>query len=250
MRKIIFYALTLSALLLTSCIIEVVNPPNVDPTPFVAYFQNMLYTDIRVTVQGYGTKVVPPGKTVSFSINRNDGSYHYEAETWGSDADGNRIGLVVEWSRTRNISGDSYTTSLITDSDLFFLKMRNTGRHNLHPLHVNWGLGAQSMDDISIPGNGVLYNTGYYKAYSSTQIRAYWADMPSDYTYWQQGSHFLFPWEENQSITLLNTFKSSSSGKESVEIGVETESNPVKFSGKGPHGVDAGTLRSEQGMEF
>ncbi|NLW18898.1 MAG: hypothetical protein GXY81_04330 [Candidatus Cloacimonetes bacterium] len=250
MRKIIFYALTLSALLLTSCIIEVVNPPNVDPTPFVAYFQNMLYTDIRVTVQGYGTKVVAPGKTVSFSINRNDGSYHYEAETWGSDADGNRIGLVVEWSRTRNISGDSYTTSLITDSDLFFLKMRNTGRHNLHPLYVNWSLGAQSMDDISIPGNGVLYNTGYYKAYSSTQVRAYWADMPSDYTYWQQGSHFLFPWEENQSITLLNTFKSSSGGKESVEIGVETESNPVKFSGKGPHGVDAGTLRSEQGMEF
>ena len=233
MRKFLLLCLP-ALLLLASCHIHVVD------TPFLAKFQNMLYTDIRVEVEGYGSAVIEPGEIATFSIERDDQSYHYEAETYGRSASGDQIGLVVEWSRTRNISGNSYTTYLITDEDLFFLKMRNTGNHSLHPLYVNFGLTDQTMDDITIPGNGVLYNTGYYKAYTNTRVQANWLDLPSDYTYWEQGYHFNFPWTENQAVTLLNTFK-----KNGVpELGAKVESNLVDHRSDEPFGIDAGIPRA------
>jgi len=143
MRKTSFLVLSLlMVLFLASCQINVAEPP------FKARFHNMLYTDIHIWVDGYGFRVIPPNETVTFSINRSDQCYHYEAETHGTDAYGEQIGLVVKWERTRDISGDSYTTYLITYPDLFFLKMRNTGYHDLHPLYVNYGMIDETIDDI------------------------------------------------------------------------------------------------------
>ena len=232
MKKSLLLCL-LPLLLLASCHVHVVD------TPFLAKFENMLYTDIRVEVDGYGSAVIAPGESVTFEIARDDRSYHYEAETHGKSLSGEQIGLVVESSRTRNISGDSYTTHRITNEDLVFLKMRNTGHHGLQPLCVNYGLTDQTMDDITIPGNGVLYNTGYYKAFTNTRVQANWLDMPSDYTYWEQGHHFNFPWKENQSVTLLNTFKKDAA----PEQGFEVESNLVDHRSDEPYGIDAGTPR-------
>lgn len=233
MRKLTLLCLPV-LFLLASCHIHEGRPP------FLAKFQNMLYTDINITVDGYGSKVIAPGETVTFRIERNDQTYRYEAETTGSTNSGDPIGLTIEWERTRDISGESYTTYLITDEDLFFLKMRNTGHHDLRPLYVNYGLNYQTLDEITIPGNGVLYNTGYYRAFTNTEVRAYWLDMPSDYTYWVQGDHFHFPWQENQSVTLLNTFKKD--GK--AELAAMVESNPVDHRSNEPFGIDSGVPRS------
>lgn len=237
MRKLTLCALCLTALFLASCHIHEYD------APFLAKFQNMLYTDIQITVSGYGSKTIAPGETVTFRINRSDQSYHYEAETHGESASGAPIGLYVDWNRTREISGDSYLTYLITLEDLFFLRMRNTGNHDLNPLYVNYGLQAQTVDDITIPGNGLLYNTGYYYAYAATRVQSNWLDMPSDYTYWQQGQHFHFPWSENQAITLLNTFKKGASG----ETSYEAEAKPVSHTSEEPFGADAGVPRGVSG---
>ncbi|MFO8145397.1 MAG: hypothetical protein R6T89_06700 [Candidatus Syntrophosphaera sp.] len=241
MRKTSFLVLSLlMALFLASCQINVAEPP------FKARFHNMLYTDIHIWVDGYGFRVIPPNETVTFSINRSDQCYHYEAETHGTDAYGEQIGLVVQWERTRDISGDSYTTYLITYPDLFFLKMRNTGYHDLHPLYVNYGMIDETIDDIIIPSNNVLYRTGYYNAHGSTRIQADWLDMPTDYTYWQHGEHFYFPWTENQAITLINDFKKDADPQRKYE----TESNLVDHRSDEPFGIDPGVPRegSEPGI--
>lgn len=234
MRRLLPCALFLPALILASCQIHVVEPP------FLAKFENMLYTDIHISVEGYGSKVISPGETVTFRIDRADQVYRYDAETHGSNSNGGQIGLTVEWHRTRNISGDSYRTYLVTFEDLFFLKMRNTGQHDLRPLYVNYGLNDQTMDDIIIPGNGVLYNTGYYCAYSATRVQSNWMDMPSDYTYWQQGQHFYFPWDQNQSVTLLNEYKKGAKGQQ----GFEVQSKPVEHRSDEPFGIDGGVPRA------
>lgn len=236
MRKLLL--LLLPALFLASCHTHDVQ------TPFWAKFKNMLYTDIQISVSGYGSKVISPGETVSFRIDRADQCYTYNAETYGSNANGDLIGLVVGWERTRDISGNSYTTYLITNADLFFLKMRNTGIHNLRPLYVNWGLINETVDNIIIPGNGITYSTGYYQAYENTRIQANWMDLPSDYTYWQHRTHFNFPWTENQSVTLLNNFKQGASGKGAYELQAEVETHALDPRGDEPFGIDAGVPRN------
>ena len=86
------------------------------------------------------------------------------------------------------------------------MRMQNTGAHTLSPIYVNYGLTDQTMDNISIPNNSVLYNIGYYRAYSNTQVRGYWTGT-STYAYWDQGTHFTFPGTNNQMVTFLNTSK-------------------------------------------
>lgn len=234
MRNSLLFALgLLMALLIASCQIYVIEPP------FKARFHNSLYTDIHLSVDGYGSRVIAPGQTVSFDIDRSDQSYHYQAVTCGKDASGDQIGLVIEWDRHCDISGDSYTVYLITYSELFFLRMRNTGHHDLHPLHVNLGLNDQTTDDIIIPGNGVTYNTGYYFAHGSTRVQANWLDRPTEYTYWQQGQHFYFPWTENQAVTLISDFKKGSDPVQKCEV----ESRLVEHPADEPFGIDAGIPR-------
>jgi hypothetical protein len=55
MKKLLLLCLP-ALLLLASCHIHVVD------TPFLAKFENMLSTDIRVEVDGYGSAVIAPGK--------------------------------------------------------------------------------------------------------------------------------------------------------------------------------------------
>ncbi len=224
-----YLLLALSLLLLASCHLHETQPP------FFAKFNNQLYTDIRVSVAGYGSQVVRPGQTATFRIDRADQSYSYSAVTHGATADGGVIGTVLEWTRTNDIYGNSYTSYLITNPDIFFLRMRNTGHHNLRPLYVNHGLADESLDNIIIPGNGTTYNTGYYNAHANTRVQAYWMDMPSDYTYWEHRTHFNFPWTENQSVTLLNDFKKGG------ELGFESSANPLKVNEDEPHGFHTAT---------
>ena len=50
----------------------------------------------------------------------------------------------------------------------------------------------------------IEYNIGYYYAFTSTQVNAYYQDDPTYYTYWY---NINFPWTNNQSIELINTYK-------------------------------------------
>jgi len=58
------------------------------------------------------------------------------------------------------------------------------------------------MDNIIIYNTGVTYRIGYYRAFTNTEVRAYWQDMPTWYYYWIQGTHFSLPFTNNQSVVL------------------------------------------------
>ena len=181
-----------------------------DQPQFVLTFNNLAYTDISVTVSGYGTKTAVVGGSALFTLPANPGTFTFSAQTAGYTTGGTQIGELVVWGETKNVSGmPSATYNLNVSSTLFFLRMQNSGTVSLSPLYVNYGLIAQTVDNISIPNNGVVYRIGYYHAFTNTQIRAYWTGTSSD-TYWDQGVHFTFPNTMNQMISLLNTWKTKS----------------------------------------
>ena len=168
-------------------------------------FTNPVYTDITVTMDGY-SQVISPGASVTFpAVSGSSASYY--ASTSGRTNQGTQIGDLIEWSNTINLSGGSVSYNLVVTSDHFFLYLRNNGTHNLTPIYVNYGLATQTVDNIILPADNVKYRTGYYKAWTNSIVRAYYYDNPSAYTYWQ---NLNMPWTENQSLELVNTFKSFS----------------------------------------
>lgn len=175
---------------------------------FDIIFVNNLYTDIFLTLTGEGSDLIPPGDSVVFTLSENPGTFGYTAETSGETNTGTQIGLLITWNYPSiDVSSLEYKRiNLILSSAYFFMRMQNTGAHTLSPIYVNYGLTDQTMDNISIPNNSVLYNIGYYRAYSNTQVRGYWTGE-STYAYWDQGTHFTFPGTNNQLVTFLNTSK-------------------------------------------
>ncbi len=193
-----------------------------DEPVFPITFNNTVYTDIDITISGYGTKVAPPGGNVTFNLSGNPGSFTYHAETAGYTTGGTRIGKLVTWDYTNDVSGlTSATYNLNVGSSLFFLRMQNSGTVDLNPLYVNYGTTAQTMDNIVIPKGGTIYRIGYYEAYTNTQVRAYKSGI-SGYIYWDQGTHFTLPFTSNQTVTLLNTLKT----KTNIVVG-DDKSSPV-----------------------
>jgi len=86
-------------------------------------------------------------------------------------------------------------------SSHFFLRLRNAGVSTLQPLYVNYGSTAQTVDNIVIPPDGVLYNIGYYRGFTSTEVRAYSQSAPTTYVSWSLN----LPFVSNQSVSLLST---------------------------------------------
>jgi len=175
----------------------------VDDEQFVLTFNNPLFTDIEITVYGHGTQIAEPGGSAVFNFPSNPGSITYHAETSGQTTSGSQVGLLMEWDYTHNFSGQSsYTLNLITTSDYFFIYVQNSSAHVFTPFYVNYGTSYQTTDNILLPNNGVTYRTGYYRAFTDTEVRAYWQDIPSSYYYWIQGVNFTLPFTNNQSILL------------------------------------------------
>jgi PKD repeat protein len=171
-------------------------------------FNNPVFTDIYITINNDTRVIEPEGSVTFYGIPGN--SFTYSAYTSGKTTTGTQVGLLMTWNNTINISGGTASYNLVINNTVFFLYMRNYGTHTLTPLYVNYGLSNQSMDNIVIPNNNTTYRIGYYRAYTSTQVRAYWQDQTSYYTYWNQGTHFNLPWTQNQYVTLLNNIKGNS----------------------------------------
>lgn len=180
--------------------------------PLQLTFNNTVFTPTSITVAGYGTRVVQPGQSTTWSIPQSDGTYTYGATTMGTTNTGTQIGLQIIWGDTNTITGSAYTINLVVSNTYFFIYMKNNGTHSLSPLYVNYGSAYQTMDNIMIPADGVTYNTGYYRALSDGVVRAYWTSAPSSYSYWNYGPSL--PGTENQSLTLVNNSKSTCFGSQ------------------------------------
>jgi hypothetical protein len=168
-------------------------------------FNNPIFTDIYITLNGI-TQTIYPGNSVTF-YSVQGSSVSYSAYTYGVTTIGSQIGLELDWNYTINLPGGPVSYNLVTSSDYFFLYMRNYGTHVLTPLYVNYGSSEETVDYILLPNDNIKYNTGYYYALTSTEVRAYYDDAPSYYTYWY---NINFPWTINQSIELDNSYKNAS----------------------------------------
>lgn len=168
-------------------------------------FTNNSFTTATIYM-GSSSRTVASGETTTFSSVYGSSAY-YSASTFGATSLGTQIGELVKWTNTLNLSGGTYSVSLDVPSEYFFIYITNTGTHVLNNMYVNYGLSTEKYAGIEIPANGTKYTTGYFKAFYNTNIRLYWKDVPTQYTYWNQGTQFTLPFVVNQYVELKNTLK-------------------------------------------
>lgn len=136
-------------------------------------FTNPTFTPIDITFNGQ-TKTAPVGGNAIFTGKANsDGTG--AASTSGKISSGTLVGSLLTWNTFTlkfPSAGTNKNSPLNVGSDFFFLKMKNTSSYTIRKVYVNYGLQAQSVDNITIPNDGVVYNLGYYKAYSNSNVRA------------------------------------------------------------------------------
>ncbi len=192
------------------------EPSNTVTVDFVNItFNNNVFTDIEIMVNST-KKTVHAGGSVDFLVLPNNGVIHYTAKTSGETSSGVQIGLMLEWNyNVQTYGNSSVTRDLIASSDYFFIKFKNEGTHDLTPLYVNAGNSDQTIDNIVLYNNHIEYRVGYYRAYSSTVVRAYFADDADEYVYWD---NLGLPFTDNQYVILHNGTK-----------GVQTGTSQMKF---------------------
>lgn len=160
-------------------------------------FTNPVYTPIEITFNGQ-TKTAPVGGNAVFSGSANT-SGTGTASTSGKSSSGTQVGLLLTWNNftmTFPAAGTNLNSPLNVGSEFFFLKMKNTSSYSLQKVYVNYGLQSQTVDNVSIPNDGAIYNLGYYKAYTNSNIRA-----ESGNNYWSFNSLNL-SFTNNQSTIL------------------------------------------------
>lgn len=143
-------------------------------------FKNTTFTDMTVVVNGE-SKTISQGATASYSATAGT-SVIGTATTSGQTSNGTKIGNILTWNLNSYTFPASASTiaDLKASSEVFFLKLKNVSSKPIVKVYVNYGLTNQTLDNISIPNDGVLYNIAYYKAFSNSNIRLEAADG----TYW------------------------------------------------------------------
>jgi hypothetical protein len=104
------------------------------------------------------------------------------ATTSEKTSTGTQVGQQISWTlNTTFPSSGDLPNKLDVPSDYFFLKIVNKDILPMTKLYVNYGLTAQTLDNITIPNDGLSYNIGYYKAYTNSNARA---ENGNTYWYW------------------------------------------------------------------
>ncbi len=165
-------------------------------------FKNNTFTTVTVTLDGV-LKTVAPGSTVSYSGIAGS-TVVGSAYTCGRTSGGTQIGEMIEWAPFNEVfptsSGDIKTEPLNVKSSIFFLYLKNLSVIPWSVVYVNYGLTAQTTDNITIPADGVTYAVGYYSAYTNSNVRT---EDINHASYWQwESSDMGLPFTTNQWTTL------------------------------------------------
>ncbi len=184
------------------------NYITVEPATTDLTFINNTYTDVTIVIGGV-QKIAPGegGEATYFNIEAS--SISYRATTSGSTSTGTQIGILLVWEYTLALTGGDQETELGFDERFFFLRMTNNGTHDWGPIEVDHGAAETAVENILLPMNGTRYNIGYYNAYASTEVRAYWDDQPDTRVRWTVNEDFTFSSEWNQNVSLTNYDKKS-----------------------------------------
>lgn len=147
-------------------------------------FKNNSYTDMVVQFNGQTKTAFAEGGTVIFNGSPGQ-SASGKATTKGTTTSGATVGLTLEWNLSYAFpSIGNSTINLNVNADFFFLRVRNQSGSNGGPLFVNHGLQSQTEDNIIIAGNGSLFDVGYYRYWSNSNVRLMVHNNPNQYWHW------------------------------------------------------------------
>ena len=148
---------------------------------------NDSFTPVVITIKN-NTQTINPGSQVLYS-GAPGSSSSGTATTSGHTNQGNVVGLVLTFTLNDIFpKSGNLNSNLDIGSDVFFLKIQNKSSVPITRLYVNYLLVAQTVDDIQINNDGLIYSIGYYNAYSNSNVRAesnynnsywYWSGFPS-----------------------------------------------------------------------
>lgn len=181
----------------------------------VVQFNNPLFTDMDVTVNDI-TKTISPESSVQFAEIDNT-LIPYTAETYGKTSSGTKVGLLMSWDGTADLTTSS-SWNLILTSDYIFFYITNTSNYNLTSFCVNYGTTDEITDYITILNDNVKYKTGYYKAFSGMEVRAY---SSAQEVSWINPTNLTIPWTNNQSANLTYRKSNKKESEEAIDYSYE-----------------------------
>lgn len=174
------------------------NPSNTGGTNSAISFINKTFLPIDITFNGE-TKTIPFNSSVTFTGkagNKATGSASCAAKT----TSGTQVGLKMQWdlNDTFPASGTS-SVNLNVGTDYFFVQITNKSNTPINRLFVNYGLQSQTQDNIVIPADQKLYNIGYYRAYSNSNVRGENINTNSSWSW----TNLSLPFTLNQNKSLI-----------------------------------------------
>ncbi len=189
--------------------LEVKNNGGTDQVTLTDYinivrFNNPTHTDIDISISSKD-KTIPVDDYVLFASIDNT-TVNIDAETYGTTTSGSQIGEKMIWTEPTDLL-ESTSWNLNVSGDVVFFYVTNSGTDNLTPFFVNYGTDAETEDNIIIENDENTVSTGYYYAFDNMEVRAYFESNPSQWVYWNEGTHFDLSWESNQYKNLGNNHK-------------------------------------------
>ena len=150
------------------------------PSNTTIVYRNKTYTAVSITLNSV-TKSIDPGDSVSFT-GAAGATASGTATTSGKTGSGTQIGLLVTWTLSSAFPASGVQAEdLNAGTDYFFLKVVNNSGLSMLKMYVNYGLGDQTLDNITVPNDGKIYSFGYYHTYPNSNARA---ENGSTYWYW------------------------------------------------------------------
>jgi len=134
-------------------------------------FYNNTYTPVTITVNG-ATSTIPVGSFVAYTGDEGS-AVNVTATTANYSTSGSQIGEQVSWTISDiypSSSNSPQQDNIDVPSTYFFLKIINQSALTIGQVYVNYGLTAQTLDNILIPNNDNVYDIGYYLAFTNSNV--------------------------------------------------------------------------------
>lgn len=150
-------------------------------------YKNNAPTSVTLIING-ATYTIPYGGSISVTGLYDDQAIAYISAN-GANSSGGLIGEIVSFSLVRRFpSSGSTNVNIDIPADYFFLQAKNSGSEAVTKFYVNYTLASQSLQLVNLPNNSVTYNTGYFKAFSNSNVRfesatLYWYFNPIPLTF-------------------------------------------------------------------
>lgn len=160
-------------------------------------YRNNVFTPITIAVNG-ATKTIPVGGSVSYTGKYGE-TITGSALTYQTTTSGTRLGIIVYWNtftHTFPASGNN-EIPLNLASSVFFLNIKNNSSETINKVYVNYGLTSETLDNVTIPSDGVAYGIGYYNGYVNSNCR-----VESFLHYWSVALSLPFTLNQSRVVTI------------------------------------------------